>query len=124
MERRRSQRVDFQLKAESTLGNINFSGSIENLSYQGLLKIIPNEQLLDIIPGTELKVSFKTPSGKQVILESEVRWVRYSSNMPVGVKHHVGMEIKNPPQEYTDFMQTLYNESYYHSLVQSIDLKI
>jgi hypothetical protein len=109
VERRRSPRVDFHLKAESTSGNIKHNGSIENFSREGMMKVILNGQLLDIIPGTELEVSFETPSGEKVILACEVRWVRYCSNMPFGLKHTVGMEITNPPQKYTGFVESLYS---------------
>jgi hypothetical protein len=123
VENRRSPRVDFKVKAKSILKNIGYQGSIENFSREGMLKIIPNGQVLEMLPGTTIGVSFQTPSGETLNLECEVKWIRHHSDLPFGMKHHIGMEIKNPPQQYTEFVEGLYNESFYHSLVQKINLK-
>ncbi len=74
-----------------------------------MMKVIPNGRLLDILPGTVIQVSFETPSGKKITLDCEVRWVRHSPHMPFGLKHHVGMEIKNPTHEYREFVHGLYS---------------
>lgn len=110
MERRRSPRVVYKAKAKATLGNTNYNGYIENFSREGMLKIIPSEQLLDIFPGTTLEVSLETPSGENITLECEVKWVRHYPIIPFRLKHDVGMEIKNITQKYKDFIQELYAE--------------
>jgi hypothetical protein len=110
MEKRRSPRVDFKLIAESTVENTNYKGYISNFSREGMLKIIPNGQLLDVQPGTILEVSFETPFGEKLSLECEVKWVRHLSNLPFGLNHHVGIEIKSTSQHYKEFIQELYDE--------------
>jgi hypothetical protein len=110
MERRRSPRVVFKSRAKATSGNTSYNGFIENFSREGMLKIIPNGQVLDIFPGTTLEVCLETPSGEKITLACEIKWVRHSPNMPFGLKHHVGMEIKNTPQKYKDFIHELYAE--------------
>jgi hypothetical protein len=123
VERRRSSRVDFRVKAKSLLKNKGYNGSIENFSREGMMKTIPNGQIIEMLPGTTIGVSFQMPSGETLNLECEVKWIRHHSDLPFGIKHHIGMEIKNTPQKYTEFVEGLYNESFYSSLVQKIDLK-
>lgn len=107
VERRRSQRVVFQLEAESILKNANYKGTIENFSREGMMKVIPNGRLLNILPGTKLHVTFETPSGTKLHLQCEVRWVLHFSNMPFGLRHHVGLKIQNPTRKYMEFVHNL-----------------
>lgn len=123
MEERRSPRVDFRVKAESISKDKSYNGSIENFSREGMLKVIPNGRIIKILPGTIIRVSFQTPSGETLNLECEVKWIRHHSDFPFGIKHHMGMEIQNTPQKYNEFVEGLYNESFYRNLVQNIDLK-
>jgi hypothetical protein len=109
VERRRSPRVDFRVTAKSISKNKGYQGSIENFSREGILKTIPNGQVMEILPGTSIGVSFQTPSGETLNLECEVKWIRHHPDMPFGIKHHIGMEIKNPPQKYNEFVESLYN---------------
>lgn len=111
MEKRRSKRVPFRLPAEMTTGDQAYQGVIENFSREGMMKVIPHKKLLDFLPGTSLKIHFQTPSGEKLILDCEIRWLRYQTNMPFGLKHFVGMEIINPPHLYNEFIQTLYEGS-------------
>jgi hypothetical protein len=92
VERRRSPRIDFRVKAKSISKNKGYNGSIENFSREGMLKIIPNGQGLEILPGNTIGVSFQTPSGETLNLECEVKWIRQLSDLPFGIKHHIGME--------------------------------
>jgi hypothetical protein len=110
MEKRRSPRVGFKVRAASIVENTYYKGYINNFSREGMLKIIPNSRVLNIVPGTVLEVSFETPSGSKLNLECEVKWVRHSSNLPFGLNHHVGIEVKNPPQHYKEFIHEIYNE--------------
>jgi hypothetical protein len=110
IEKRRSQRVDFRLEAESILGEKKYSGNIENFSREGILKIIAGEEILGCSPGTTIYVNFLIPSGKTIDLFCEIKWLRINSNMPFGVKHNLGMEIVDPPQEYTEFVESLYSQ--------------
>ncbi|MHA2219038.1 MAG: hypothetical protein ACXACY_24220 [Candidatus Hodarchaeales archaeon] len=88
-----------------------------------MMEVILNRQVLGILPGTTIGVGFQTPTGETLSLECEVKWIRHLSNLPFAITHHIGMEIKNPPQKYKEFVEGLYNESFYSSLVQKIDLK-
>jgi hypothetical protein len=107
LERRRSPRVDFKVTAKSISKNKGFQGSIENFSREGIMKTIPNGQVMEILPGTTIGVSFQTPSGETLNLECEVKWIRHHPDMPFGIKHHIGMEIQNPPQKYMEFVESL-----------------
>jgi hypothetical protein len=109
VENRFSLRVDFWVQAKSILKNKGYNGSIENFSQEGMLKVIPNGQLIEILPGATTGVSFQTPSGETLNIECEVKWIRHHSDLPFGIKHHIGMEIKNPPQKYTEFVEGLYS---------------
>lgn len=109
VDKRRSPRVDFRVRAESTLRNIRYQGNIENFSREGMLKIIPNGQVLNVLPGTRIEVNFQIPSGETFRLECEIKWQRHYPNMPFGLRHHLGLEIKNPPRKYNEFIQGLYS---------------
>jgi hypothetical protein len=110
IEKRRSQRVVFRQEAESILGEKKYSGNIENFSKEGILKIIAGEEILGCSPGTTINVNFQIPSGETIELSCEIKWLRINSNMPFGVKHNLGMEIVDPPQEYTEFVESLYSK--------------
>jgi hypothetical protein len=109
MERRRSTRIDLRLRARSILKDNVYKGSIENFSREGMMEVILNRQVLGMLPGTTIGVSFQTPSGETLNLECEVKWIRHLSNLPFAVTHHIGMEIKNPPQKYMEFVESLYS---------------
>jgi hypothetical protein len=109
VENRFSRRVDFGVQAKSILKNKGYNGSIENFSQEGMLKVIPNGQLIEILPGTTTGVSFQTSSGETLNLECEVKWIRHLPDLPFGFKHQVGMEVQNPPQKYTEFVESLYS---------------
>lgn len=109
IERRRSRRVVFRIRAESFSENKRYKGLIENFSLEGMLKIIPEATVIDFAPGMKLEVSFQLPAGEEFRLGCEIKWVRHHTNMPFGLKHYVGMEIINPPQVYTAFVQGLYD---------------
>ncbi|MHA2010670.1 MAG: PilZ domain-containing protein [Promethearchaeota archaeon] len=115
MGKGRSPRVVFKLNATSTSGNTSYNGYIENFSREGMLKIIPNGQVLNILLWSTMHVSLETPSGQNITLECEVRWVRRYSNMPFGLIYKVGMKIKNPPQKYNEFIHVLYREYLHES---------
>jgi hypothetical protein len=109
VERRRSQRVDFKVKAKSISKNKGYQGSIENFSKEGMMNVIPNGQLIEMLPGATIGISFQTPSGETLNLECEVKWILHQSNLPFGINHQIGMEIKNPPQKYNEFVESLYS---------------
>jgi hypothetical protein len=88
LERRRSTRIDLRLRARSILKDNVYKGSIENFSREGMMEVILNRQVLGMLPGTT---------------------IRHLSNLPFAVTHHIGMEIKNPPQKYMEFVESLYS---------------
>ncbi len=103
--------MPFRLPAELTSRDQSYHGVIENFSREGMMKVIHHEKLLDFLPGTTLEVHFQTPAGEKLILDCEIRWLRYQTNMPFGLNHYVGMEIINPPLTYNAFIQTLYDRN-------------
>lgn len=112
---RRSPRIDFQVRAKSASGNVSYNGYIDNFSREGMMKIIPDKKRLHIFPGTILNVRLETPSGETLDLGCEVKWLRHHLNMPFELSHHIGMEIKNPPQKYNEFIRDLYGEYLHES---------
>jgi hypothetical protein len=123
MEKRRSERVNLKLEAKAILDDKVYKGFIENFSREGILKIILYEKAEEFHPGMILDVNFQVPSGQTVKLSCEIKWLSIKKDKNNLFKHNLGMEILNSPQGYTEFVQALYNESFYRSLVQKINLK-
>jgi hypothetical protein len=55
VEKRRSPRVDFIVRAKSISKDKGYQGSIENFSREGMMKTIPNGRILKILPGANVK---------------------------------------------------------------------
>jgi hypothetical protein len=123
MEKRRSERVNHKLEAKAIVGDKICDGIIENFSREGILKIISYEKTEELHPGMILVVNFQAPSGQELKLNCEIKWVSIKKDETHLLKNILGMEILNPPQVYTEFIQALYNESFYRNLVQRINLK-
>jgi hypothetical protein len=79
VERRRSPRVDFKLKAKAISKTKGYQGSIENFSREGMMNVIPHGQLIEMLPGATIGISFQTPSGETLNLECEVKWILHQS---------------------------------------------
>jgi hypothetical protein len=110
MEKRRSKRVALRLGSWTTLGDISFSSFIENFSKEGILITIQNCKVPDFYVGERLTIDFQIPSGLECSLTCVLIWTRIKSNIPFGLNFTIGMQIINPPQEYIEFVENLYEE--------------
>lgn len=101
MESRSSRRLILSLPAELTVGEIQYSGSIENLSDKGIYMVAePSEHYKGLSPDTTIKLSFKMLSGEKHVLNCNIKWT--SQTPPNGHPSSIGLEIINAPLTYID----------------------
>ncbi len=106
MERRLLKRKIVSIKAEVVLEGEKSAGLIENISEGGIyLVIAPAKQVSEFSAGKTANVQFISPSGTTIDLHCKVTW-GYKTP-PHGLTQTVGMEIKTPSQEFTDFYNGL-----------------
>ena len=106
MDKRRFERVIDNLDAEVVMDGASFSGIIMNFSEKGVHMVtatlfdvegIASESLLDL--------KCKLPSGDTIDMNCEIKWFNQKPS-PFGVSFSIGMEIKDPPLEYRQFVKT------------------
>ncbi len=105
MERRLLKRKIVSIKAEVVLEGEKSAGLIENISAGGFYLVTAANKAREFSAGKIANVRFIGPSGATIDLHCNVIW-EYKTP-PHGMTHSVGMEIKNPSQEYTDFYNGL-----------------
>ncbi|KPK36388.1 MAG: hypothetical protein AMK70_02360 [Nitrospira bacterium SG8_35_1] len=105
MERRTSDRVVVNLKAERISCIENCSVFIENLSENGIYMITAPSRKNSFTPGTELELELELSTEKSINLNCNVKWAY--KNEHDDLTHSVGLEIIEPPQEYKDFITNL-----------------
>jgi len=114
MERRDVARKDVSLKTILISGSKSYDGIIGNVSEYGLyVKTSLTKTEIDFLPTTILELKFNIPSGKTINLLCEIIWL-YSKKIQhprlgnEGVlENNIGMEIKNSPPEYKNFVENL-----------------
>ncbi|MBI4687255.1 MAG: PilZ domain-containing protein [Nitrospirae bacterium] len=121
MQGRRSERIEVNLEAQLILGGISCSGSLANISGEGaLFKSAHISLKIDLKRGEKLELVFRTPSGKKVCLNCQIKW---ASRSPVNdTMFLVGMEIPSPPQAYTLFYEYMKEEAFQDYLKKSIGI--
>lgn len=102
MERRTSDRVVVNLKAERISCIENCSVFIENLSESGIYMITAPSKKNNFTPGSELELELELSPEKTINLNCNVKWAY--KNEHDDLTHSVGLEIIEPPQEYRDFI--------------------
>jgi len=108
LERRRSERITINLRAERISGNETRSVFIENISENGInITIAPPEIEMDYIPGNEIDLTFLLPSAEIIDLQCKIIWA-YERTPPDGLTSSIGLEIINPPLKYIKFVNSLY----------------
>lgn len=108
MEKRRSERIFENLDAEIISGGVSYPGIIMNFSEEGLYLVTATaKNVIDITPSALLQLKCKLPTGGNLSMDCEVKWFQTKTS-PHGVTFSLGMEIKNPPQEYKDFIEALH----------------
>lgn len=107
MEKRNFNRIVDNLDAEIISNSVSYAGIILNLSENGLYMVTATKYNVDEInPTSVLQMRCKLPTGEAVTLDCHVKWFQTKPS-PFGVTFSMGMEIKNPPKEYKEFIKTL-----------------
>lgn len=103
MDKRSDKRVIVAFNAELVSNNLNYAGIIENLSDKGVfMRTFPVKTPLNFPPGSKINLKFRLPSGEKLSLNCIVRW--FFKTPPHGLTNSIGMEIKNPPARYKEFL--------------------
>ena len=105
MERRESNRVTVNMKAERISCTKNCSVFIENLSETGIYMITVPAKNHDYLPGNEIDLELELATGDMINLNCNVKWAY--DNSPDELTSSVGLEIIDPPEEYRKFIDTL-----------------
>ncbi|KPJ98069.1 MAG: hypothetical protein AMK71_12025 [Nitrospira bacterium SG8_35_4] len=105
MERRKHKRIYFDVKAGITLGDKTYEGYIGNVSESGIGYLITSSVMLkdDVPPYEIIDLSFKTPEGRRIELQCEVRWSK--KGLFSGKTTSLGMRIIDPPPEYDQWLK-------------------
>ncbi len=106
MERRRSNRIKVNLKAERISCTDNCSVFIEDLSDSGISMLTTKTKNKDYVPGTEIDLELELSTGETMNLNCNVKWAY--DNSPEDPTNHVGLEIVDPPHKYMEFLETLH----------------
>ncbi len=108
MERRRAERITYNLDANIISSGNTFTGSIENVSEDGVEYILTSllDTSKDFTPDKIITLNFRAPTGETINLKCEVKWfARTSPNDNASLT--MGMRIINPPSEYTTLINSL-----------------
>lgn len=105
MERRSSDRVTVNLKAERISCTDNCSVFIENMSETGIYIITAPVKQNDYEPGKEIDLELELSTGDVINLNCNVKW---SFDTSEDSTKNVGLEIIDPPAEYMHFIEKFY----------------
>lgn len=107
MERRKSRRMCFSLKAERISGSGDRTVFIENISEEGILMVLPHVKKSGRFkPGIKVDLNLKLNTGKKIALDCTVRWV-FEKTPPDGLTDSIGLEITRPPASYRKLVQSI-----------------
>ncbi len=107
MDKRKSERLTDSLDVEVVSGGVSYSGLVLNFSGEGLYMVTATTyDVVEIAPASQIELKCKLPDGQSIMMNCEVKWFQTKPS-PYGVAFSMGMEIKDPPKEYTDFLKTL-----------------
>jgi hypothetical protein len=107
MEKRRSERISDTLDAEIMANNTKYPGIIMNFSEDGLYMVTATTNtVVSIAPHTLIEIDCKLPSGTSMKLSCEVIWFQTKTS-PHGTTFSMGMQIKDPTEEYKAFLKQL-----------------
>jgi hypothetical protein len=108
MDRRSSKRKIVSIIGELISNGNHYKGHIENVSENGIFMNIANtKSAVDFIPSVTPEVRFKLPSGNVLNLQCEIKWLHTYKTTSHGLMNSMGMEIKDPPVEYKEFIKSL-----------------
>jgi hypothetical protein len=114
MERRRAERKTVNLETELVSGGKSFAGVIGNVSENGVyVKTSFTNTAIDFLPTRTLELIFRISSEETMHLYCEIIWL-YSKKIQHPrlenesvLENDIGMDIKNSPQEYENFLENL-----------------
>ncbi|UCF86672.1 MAG: PilZ domain-containing protein [Nitrospiraceae bacterium] len=106
MEKRAFRRTPVRIEAELVSDYLNFAAFIGNISASGIYIItIHTEDRMDFAEETPLELKFQIPSGAMLRIQCIKRWSStITANSLLG---RMGMEIIDPPAEYSEYLKTL-----------------
>jgi hypothetical protein len=109
MEKRRSQRLKVNLKAERISGDETHGIFIENISENGIHIITAHmKENTKYFPGREVDLKLFLSSGGVLRLRCKVKW-SCPEVPPENLTDSIGLEIIDPPLKYIEFIKTLHN---------------
>ena len=109
MERRRYGRQKFRFKDELKIGNDSFDCHIVNLSARGAhVELASSKTLVKCDPGTKVELEFNLGTGEPLNLQGDVMWCRTDESPPDELIRNIGIEFKNPPEIYLQFIKTFH----------------
>ena len=109
MEKRRSQRIKVDLKAERISGDETHGIFIENISETGIHIITAHEkEHREYFPGRDVDLKLFLSSGGVLSLRCKVKWL-CPEVLPNNLIDSIGLEIIDPPLRYIEFIKTLHN---------------
>jgi len=107
MERRRSNRIAVNLKAQRISGDGNHTVFIEDISESGIHIITaPSGAYKKYTPGMDIDVRFQISAIENITLHCKTRWA-YHKMPPEKELDSIGLEIMHPPAEYIKFIRAL-----------------
>ena len=107
MERRRSNRIAVNLKAQRISGDEKHTVFIEDISESGIHIITaPSVAYKKYTPGMEIDVRFQISAREKITLHCKTRWA-YHKMPPEKEIDSIGLEILDPPVEYIEFIKVL-----------------
>jgi hypothetical protein len=107
MNNRRSERLTDSLDVEVIAGGVSYSGLVLNFSAEGLYMVTATTyDVVAIPPSSQVELKCKLPNGENIVMNCEVKWFQTKPS-PYGVSFSMGMEINDPPKEYTEYLKTL-----------------
>jgi hypothetical protein len=108
MEKRRSQRIKVDLKAERISGDETHGVFIENISENGIHIITAHvKEHRGYFPGRDVDLKLFLSSGGVLRLRCKVKWL-CPEILPNNLIDSIGLEIIDPPLRYIEFVKTLY----------------
>ena len=109
MEKRRSQRIKVNLKAERISGDEKHGIFIENISENGIHIIAAHvKEHKKYFPGRDVDLKLFLSSGEALSLRCKVKW-SCPEVLPNDLTDSIGLEIIDPPLRYIEFIKTLHN---------------
>ena len=108
MEKRRSQRIKVNLKAERISGDEKHGIFIENISEKGIHIITAHmKENTKYFPGRDVDLKLFLSSGGVLSLRCKVKWA-CPEVPPNNLTDSIGLEIIDPPLRYIEFIKTLH----------------